>query len=57
MDDSLNIRQKSLIKGSTVILFLQQMVALYALPASYYPMAKFWAWSSRNDSQEQVLVF
>lgn len=50
-NDSLNRRQKALIKGSTLILLLQQMVALSALPASYFLMAKFWAWSSRNRSK------
>lgn len=50
MDGSLNISQAVLIKGSTVNLSLQQLVALSVLSPLYFLMAKFWSWGSKIDS-------
>lgn len=50
MDGSLDIRQAVLIRGSTVNLPLQKLVALSVLSPSYFLMAKFWSWGSEIDS-------
>lgn len=46
----INISQTVLVMGSPANFPLQQLVALPVLPASYFLMAKFWAWGSRIDS-------